>query len=147
MSENPFDLESGMVRFGDGPPVPVSAFATDSALPRRAGPPMAGSLEVRGTITGEFTGDGANVLKELLGLDDPKHDMRVECPVGADRRCPVCKEPASALVLEDVTVFSGSRAPNVGDGTGHWLMGLDPDAYCCEPCGHRFGRDGKEIAP
>jgi len=25
-------------------------------------------------------------------------------------------------------------------------MGLDPDAYRCEPCGHRFGRDGKEIA-
>lgn len=35
------------------------------------------------------------------------------------------------------------QAKTMGDGTGYWLMGLDHAAYRCEPCGHRFDRDGQ----
>lgn len=111
----------------------------------------AGSLEVSGTLTGTFSADGLDHLSRLLGLTDPpRHDISVECPTDADRRCPVCREPATALILEDVAVVGGGNATVMdakrGDGrVSYWVVGLDPAAYRAEPCGHRFGRDGKEI--
>lgn len=107
---------------------------------------VAGSLEVSGTFTGTFSGHGADTLTRLLGLTEPpRHHIRVHCPPDADRHCPVCLEPAEAVVLEDVTVISGGPAPRMGGGSSYWLAGLDPAAYACEPCGHRFDRDGTEI--
>lgn len=106
----------------------------------------AGSLNVSGTFTGTLGIEGFDILADLLGLSGPsRHHVRVGCPPNADKRCPVCREPAEAVVLEDVALFNGGQAKKIGDGTGYWLMGLDPAAYGCEPCGHRFDRDGQEI--
>lgn len=51
-------------------------------------------------------------------------------PADGGQRCPACGKPAPTVVIED-----GTQQVN----------GLEPTVYRCEPCGHRFGRDGKEI--
>ena len=105
----------------------------------------AGSLEVSGTIEARFTGD-AQQLADLFPPGPPKHDVRLDYADGAGRWCPVCEEPAAALVIEAMSLMftPGGR---IGGSTERQLQlaGFNPAAYRCEPCGHRFGRDGKEI--
>ena len=106
-----------------------------------------GRINVTGTLTGTFTEGAMDTLTRMLGLTEPpRYHVKVACPPDADRRCPACGEPADAIVLEDAAVIYGGRAKYVGDGNGQWVVGLDPAAYGCEPCGHRFGRDGKQLA-
>lgn len=106
----------------------------------------AGGLEVSGTLTGVFDGEGANLLAELLGFSySPRHDMRVAFPDGADRRCPACQEPATAVTVEGIS-FLPTQPVVRADGVSWRMAGFDETGYRCEPCGHRFGRGGKEIA-
>ena len=106
----------------------------------------AGRINVTGTLACTFAEGAMDTLTRMLGLTEPpRYHVKVACPPDADRRCPACGEPADAIVIEDVALFDGGQAKKVGDGTGYWLVGLDPAAYGCEPCGHRFDRDGVEI--
>lgn len=103
----------------------------------------AGSLEVSGTF--DFTLDDPEAFAGLMGLaEPPRHDMRVDFAEDAGRTCPACLEPATAVVVEGATLvpFKG-----IGDGdtVTFQVVGVGPAAYRCEPCGHRFGRNGKEI--
>ncbi len=104
-----------------------------------------GSLKVSGSFEATFTGD-AQQLADLFPPGPPKHDVRLDYADGAGRWCPVCEEPAAALVIEAMSLMftPGGR---IGGSTERQLQlaGFNPAAYRCEPCGHRFGRDGKEI--
>lgn len=106
----------------------------------------AGSLHVSGsfeaTVPVEDMDEFARMVSASAWL---RRDVRIDYPSSADRYCPLCSEPAQAAVLENAMVF-----PDGGSRDGAYvtfqLLGADPAAYRAEPCGHRFGRDGKEIA-
>lgn len=104
-----------------------------------------GSIEVSGTFEATFAGD-AQQLAGLFPPGPPKHDVRLDYADGAGRRCPVCEEPAVALVIEAVSLMFTPGARIAGSGERRFqLAGSNPAAYRCEPCGHRFDRDGQEI--
>lgn len=105
----------------------------------------AGSLDVSGTF--EFSLDDPDALAGLMNLaEPPRHDVRVGYPDGADRTCPACHEPATAVVVEAVSLmFTPGRRIAGSSERPFQLSDFDPAAYRAEPCGHRFGRDGKEI--
>lgn len=106
-----------------------------------------GRLEVSGTFDMTLSDEGANLLADVLGFSvSPRYGITCVFPEGADKRCPVCHEPASALVVEDVRIASGGPTWNSDGSVSYGLVGFDETGYRCEPCGHRFGRDGKEIA-
>ena len=103
----------------------------------------AGSLEVSGTLT--FPIDDPDAFAGLLGFTSPpRHEMRFDYPEGADRHCPVCQEPAEAVVIEDALLVPATGVSD-GETVAFSVVGVNPSAYRAEPCGHRFGRDGKEI--
>lgn len=105
----------------------------------------AGSLEVSGSFEASFTGD----TQQLAGLfppGPPKHDVRLDYADGAGRSCPVCEEPAAALVIEAMSLMFAPGGRIAGGSERQFqLVGLNPAGYRCEPCGHRVGRDGKAI--
>lgn len=105
----------------------------------------AGSLDVSGTF--EFSLDDPDAFAGLMGIaGPPRHDVRVGYPDGADRTCPACHELATAVVVEAVSLMfaPGRRIAGSGERTFSFT-GMNPAAYRAEPCGHRFGRDGREI--
>lgn len=143
MNEDPFEFATGTVRFGDGPAIPVSSFSTAIDRPAPAAVFTAGSFEAHGTITGTFDSD---VLAGLLGFSSaPRYGMTCVFPEDADKRCPVCQGPARSLVVEDVVIIGDGPTWNPDGSVDYRLAGFDPGAYRCEPCGHRFDKDGKEI--
>jgi hypothetical protein len=104
----------------------------------------AGSLEVSGTFEATFTGDPG--LAALFPPGAPRFDVRFEYPEGTDRHCPVCQEPAAAVVMENMTMLPWPTTDDGWDRITRQVTGVNPAGYRCEPCGHRFGPDGKEIA-
>jgi hypothetical protein len=49
-------------------------------------------------------------------------------------------------VIEAVSLMFAPGGRMAGSSERQFqLAGFDPAAYRCEPCGHRVGRDGKEI--
>ena len=143
-SEDPFEFATGTVRFGDGPTIPASSFSMATEPPRPAYGFEAGSLEAHGTITGTFDSD---VLAGLIGFSvSPRYGMTCVFPEDADKRCPVCQKPAWAVAVEGVRIASSGPAWNPDGSVSYALVGFDESGYRCEPCGHRFDRDGKEIA-
>jgi hypothetical protein len=146
-NEDPFEFATGTVRFGDGPTIPASSFSMATEPPRPAYGFEAGSLEAHGTLEMTLDEDGMGFAAVLLaGTGLPRHDLRYEYPDGADKYCPVCHEPATALNVEGVAFFPSGGVRD-GDSVSFRLVGVDPAAYRCEPCGHQFDRDGKEIEP
>lgn len=142
-SEDPFEFATSTVRFGDGPTIPASSFSMTTDLPRPTYGFEAGSLEAHGTITGTFDSD---VLAGLLGFSvSPRYGMTCVFPEDADKRCPVCQKPAWAVAVEGVRIASSGPAWNPDGSVSYALVGFDESGYRCEPCGHRFGRDGKEL--
>lgn len=143
MSEDPFEFATSAVRFGDGPVIPASSFSITTDPPRQTFAFEAGSLEAHSTITGTFDSD---VFAGLLGFSvAPRYGMTCVFPEDADKRCPVCGAPARSLVVEDVAIIGDGPTWNPDGSVDYKLAGFDPGAYRCEPCGHRFDKDGKEI--
>jgi hypothetical protein len=146
VSEDPFEFATGAVRFGDGPTIPVSSFSMATDPPAPAYKFEAGSLEAYGTITATLSGEAAAALDALLRPSwPPRYDCRYAYPEGDEQPCPVCHEPATGFVVEGVAIIGDGRTENPDGSIGYRLAGVDPEAYRCEPCGHRFDKDGKEI--
>jgi hypothetical protein len=146
MGASPSEFATGTVRFGGSDPIPVSSFTSDFTPTRSAEPFEAGSLEVSGTLDMELSDEGVDALAGLLGYSvSPRYGITCVFPEDAGKRCPVCKEPAWALAVEGVRIADSGPAWNPDGSVSYALVGFDESGYRCEPCGHRFRRDGKEI--
>jgi hypothetical protein len=103
------------------------------------------SLDVYGTWDATFPIDDTDEYAWLLdSVTPPRRDVRFAYREGGERACPACREPVKAVVLESV-VLVPSDGVRDGEGVRFTLSGVDPTAVRCEPCGHRFDRDGEEI--
>jgi hypothetical protein len=143
-SGDPFEFATSTVRLGSGPTIPAASFSMATDPPAPAYKFEAGSIKAHGTLTGTFDSD---VLAGLLGFSvSPRYGMTCVFPEDADKRCPVCQKPAWAVAVEDVRIASSGPAWNPDGSVSYGLAGFDESGYRCEPCGHRFDRDGKEIA-
>lgn len=144
MSDSPFEFAAGTVRIGDGPPIDALSFAVTGKQPASFAGFNLGELVFTAELTGSLS---EQTLAKYRPSAAPRYDCTYAYPDGETRPCPVCREPAAAVVQEGVQILGGSTPESRADGSVVYSLAmLDPVACRCEPCGHRFDRDGKEIA-